>query len=71
MVEMSAKRPSLVYWVIAKLPQVGDGRHPSVHTIERLCPFESRSLALRARELAASRYRTRPGARLEVVCDFS
>ena len=68
MVDSSAKGPGLVYWVIAKLPQVGDGRHPSVHTIERLGPFESRSLTLwranRSQPLSHA-----AGARLEVVCD--
>ena len=42
----------LVYWVIAKLPQVGEGRHPR-RTVERLGPFESRGLAQKARDLAA------------------
>lgn len=65
------KGRGVVYWVIAKLqPKGADARAP-IHTVERLGPFESRNLAVRARDIAALRYRARPEARLEVVCDFS
>ncbi len=63
----------MVYWVIAKavIPvALGAGR-PERATVERLGPFESRALADRACQDAASRYRGRAGASLQIVCDFS
>ena len=61
----------MVYWVIAKetgptLQRPGNGR-----TVERLGPFESRDAADQARERAVGRYRDRPQARVEIVCDFT
>jgi hypothetical protein len=62
----------VVYWVIAKLapppPVSGQGDAP---TVERLGPFENRTLAAKAREAVATRYRGRPEATVEIVCDFS
>jgi hypothetical protein len=63
----------VVYWVITKLtaaprPAAGQGDAP---TVERLGPFESRALAAKAREAVATRYRGRPGAKVEIVCDFA
>jgi hypothetical protein len=62
---------AVVYWVIAKLQSSDSGKRVPARTVERLGPFESRSLAVQARDVAATRYRTRPEARVEVVCDFS
>lgn len=61
----------VVYWVIAKLQPTGVGGRAPARTVERLGPFESRGLAQQARDLAVTRYRARPEARVEVVCDFS
>ena len=63
------ERRQLVYWVIAKVHVRGRGA--PARTVERLGPFESRGLAQKACDLAASRYRARPEARIDVVCDFS
>jgi hypothetical protein len=61
----------VVYWVIAKDAGPSSERPGSGRTVERLGPFESRDLAAQARERAAGRYRNRPQARVEIVCDFS
>jgi hypothetical protein len=62
----------VVYWVIAKEspPPVAD-RGAHARTVERLGPFESRDVAARAREVVISRYRGKPQARIEIVCDFT
>ena len=61
----------VVYWVIAKVAgQVAD-RPADGRTVERLGPFESRDVAAQARDKAAGRYRNRPQARVEIVCDFT
>lgn len=61
----------VVYWVIAKeSPAVANKAEPT-RMVERLGPFESRDVAAQAREAAAGRYRGRPQARVEIVCDFS
>lgn len=65
------RNDGVVYWVIAKVAPPRAARPDEVRTVERLGPFESRSVADRARETAAGRYRGRPDARLEIVCDFS
>ncbi len=62
----------MVYWVIAKeSPSPVSDRIAHGRTVERLGPFESRDVAAQAREAAASRYRSRPQARIEIVCDFT
>ena len=61
----------MVYWVIAKVAPTAPERPDQARTVERLGPFESRTLAAQARELAASRYRGRPEAKVEVFCDFT
>ena len=61
----------MVYWVIAKVAPPVTERPDQARTVERLGPFESRSVAAQAREQAASRYRGRPEAKIEVVCDFT
>ncbi len=61
----------MVYWVIAKETGLSSERPGSGRTVERLGPFESRAVADLARERAAGRYRNRPQARVEIVCDFS
>ena len=61
----------MVYWVIAREPSPSGERHVSGRTVERLGPFENRDVAAQAREQAAGRYRHRPQARIEIVCDFT
>ncbi|MGD9509746.1 MAG: hypothetical protein AB7I59_03925 [Geminicoccaceae bacterium] len=61
----------MVYWVIAKEPGSSSERSGSDRTVERLGPFESRDVADQARERVVGRYRNRPQARIEIVCDFS
>ena len=61
----------MVYWVIAKVALPTTERPDQARTVERLGPFESRSVAAQARETAAGRYRGRPDARVEIVCDFT
>lgn len=61
----------MVYWVIAKETGASSGRPGGGRTVERLGPFESRDVADQVRERAAGRYRNRPQARVEIVCDFS
>jgi hypothetical protein len=60
----------VVYWVITKLAAAPPGRGDAP-TVERLGPFENRTLAAKARETVATRYRGRPEAKVEIVCDFS
>ncbi len=61
----------VVYWVIAKeSPLIADRSGPA-RTVERLGPFESRDVAAQARDLAAGRYRGKPLAKVEIVCDFT
>lgn len=61
----------MVYWVVAKLATpAGTGRVQTA-TVERLGPFENSSAASKARETALTRYRDRPGAQVEIKCDFS
>jgi hypothetical protein len=61
----------VVYWVIAKESSPLAGRPAAARTVERLGPFESRDVAAQAREAAAGRYRGKPQARIEIVCDFT
>ena len=62
----------MVYWVITKLAAAPPAAGPAdAPTVERLGPFESRALAAKAREAVATRYRGRPGAKVEIVCDFA
>ena len=61
----------MVYWVIAKVAPPSSARPDEGRTVERLGPFESRSVAAQARETAVGRYRGRPDARIQIVCDFS
>jgi hypothetical protein len=61
----------VVYWVIAKDRDPASDRPGAGRTVERLGPFESRDVAAQVREQAAGRYRDRPRARVEIVCDFS
>ena len=61
----------VVYWVIAKESPPMAGGSATARTVERLGPFENRDVAAQAREAAAGRYRSKPQARVEIVCDFS
>jgi hypothetical protein len=63
----------VVYWVITKLAAAPPAAGPrgDAPTVERLGPFENRTLAAKAREAMATRYRGRPEAKVEIVCDFS
>lgn len=61
----------MVYWVIAKEAGPPTERPGVGRTVERLGPYENRAAATQARERAVDRYRDRPLARLEIVCDFS
>jgi hypothetical protein len=47
------------------------GKGGPARTVERLGPYESRDVAARAREAAATRYRGKPQAQVEIVCDFT
>ena len=59
----------MVYWVIAKESPLAADRSAPARTVERLGPFESRDVAAQAREAAAGRYRGKPQARIEIVCE--
>ncbi len=61
----------MVYWVIAKLAVRSNGDRVENTAVERLGPFENRSAASKAHETALTRYRNRPGASVEIKCDFS
>ena len=61
----------MVYWVIAKVVAPAAIVRTEPLTIERLGPFESQSLAAKARDAAATRYRNQVETKLEIVCDFS
>jgi hypothetical protein len=61
----------MVYWVIAKLAPPTTGVPANAPPVERLGPFESRTLAAKAREAIVTRYRGQPEAKVEIVCDFS
>jgi hypothetical protein len=61
----------MVYWVIAKLAPPFAGERRDAPTVERLGPFENRDLAAKARQTIVTRYRGRPEAKIEIVCDFS
>jgi hypothetical protein len=61
----------VVYWVIAKESPSMAGKGGPARTVERLGPYESRDVAARAREAAATRYRGKPQAQVEIVCDFT
>ena len=57
--------------MIAKVVPPASERPDQARTVERLGPYESRSIAAEAREVAVGRYRGRPDARIEIVCDFT
>ena len=61
----------MVYWVVAKLATRPNGDRVENAAVERLGPFESRSAASKAQKTALIRYRNRPGASVEIKCDFS
>ena len=61
----------VVYLVIAKESPLAADISAPARTVERLGPFESRDVAAQAREAAAGRYRGKPQARIEIVCDFT
>ena len=65
------RNDGVVYWVIAKVVPPASERPDQARTVERLGPYESRSVAVQAREIAVGRYRGRPDARVEIVCDFT